>query len=105
MKYTTSPLVVLVDSSYAKGQLVIHPNSGFELGLMTTRHPVLIFINNKINEFKDSKCCPSNRGEVYLENRCQQNTIEISRDLWIQIGKPKLIVLVYDNQRLLVVGK
>ncbi|MBN2651634.1 MAG: hypothetical protein JXR63_04565 [Spirochaetales bacterium] len=105
MKYITSPLAVLVDSSFETGKVVIHPNAGFDLGIMTTRHPVLIYANNKIDEFKDNKCFPSNRGEVWLENRCKLDTIEISKDFWAKIGKPKRLVMVYENQRLLLVGK
>jgi hypothetical protein len=105
MKHTSSPLTVLVDSSFDSGKVVIHPNSGFDLGIMTTNHPVLIYANDKLEDFKSKNCFPRNRGEIWLENNCKHNTVELSKDFWIKIGKPRKIVMIYEDQRLLLVGK
>ena len=39
----TSELSVLGDFSMPEDTLVIHPNDGFDLGLMMTSHPVYIY--------------------------------------------------------------
>jgi hypothetical protein len=80
---STAPLRVICQSGLDEHRFNIHPNDGFDLGMMTTRHSVET----------DSGCA----GEVWLLNECPQECIQLNTKVWERLGKPKEAVLLFDG--------
>lgn len=82
-------------------EIIIHPNSGFDLGLMNTRHKIKLFINATIEEFNTGK---GNfvETELFLSNDCKSDEIILSHKFWKKIGSPPFIKLFYENGKLLL---
>ena len=99
----TQPLKIMVDSSFPLGKVVVHPNEGFDLGLMNTSYPVKIYLNCRIDEFRDESNDPL-QGQILLENRCREGYVELAQKNWIKIGSPDKALLVYDAGKLLVLS-
>jgi hypothetical protein len=100
----TSPLRVLGDATFDDGRIVIHPNAGADLGLMTAQHQIRVFFNSPIQDFVDMKGYPIH-GTIQLSNNCKPDTIEMSLKKWTDMGRPKQALLIYDNHKLLIYGK
>ena len=66
----TQPLKVMVDSSFPMGKIVVHPNDGFDLGLMNTGYPVKIVYNVSLDAFRQEAGNPV-QGNILLENSCR----------------------------------
>lgn len=74
----TAPLVVLSDFSMDEKTVNIHPNDGFDLGLMTTEYVVQIHVGP---EHDPSTLTDSDYvyGKVYLKNEVRNGYLELSR--------------------------
>lgn len=75
--------------------IMIHPNSGFDLGLMNTSHKVKFLINphpEKLNDNSDSI-----ETILFLSNNCKQDEIILSNKLWKKIGSPSRLKLFYND--------
>jgi hypothetical protein len=101
MKHTKL-LEVLVDYKFKEGQMVIHPNAGFDLGLMSTSYPVEVYTNVNLDHFKSESGI---LGEISLKNECKKGTIEISKHNWKKMGEPEKVMLFYENKKLLMMSK
>jgi len=100
----TGLLTVLGQHSQKSTKIVIHPNDGFDLGLMSTNYPIKIYANTTLDEFeaKQKECVD---GTIYLENNCRANTIELATKYWNKIGSPEIVTLYYDDGHLLILNK
>lgn len=88
----TSFLQVLGDYSFDEKTVKIHPNDGFDLGIMTTEVVVKIYAGNSFEEVEDS----STRfvyGNLYLENNARMGTCELSLKTVQKLGSPKKVRL------------
>lgn len=85
---STSPLRAFSQPALKAGQLSIHPNDGFDLGLMTTGYEV---------ELEGT-----GRAEIRLRNECPKDSLELSPGLFDRLGKPNRVVLKYDGSRLYI---
>lgn len=88
----TSFLQVLGDYSFDEKTVRIHPNDGFDLGVMTTSIVVKIYAGNSFEELEDS----STRfvyGTLYLENNTKMGTCELALKTVQKLGSPKRIRL------------
>ena len=68
----------------------IHPNDGFDLGVMTTDIVVKIYAGSGIDELED----PDTRfvyGKLYLENETTMGTCELSLKTVQKLGTPKKV--------------
>ncbi|OHD13111.1 MAG: hypothetical protein A2Z96_00290 [Spirochaetes bacterium GWB1_48_6] len=85
MKYSV-PLKVNSSMSMAANRLHIHPNEGFDLGLMTTHYDIEL----------------DNVGpmEIWLLNECPKQTLELNSKIWEKMGKPGKVVLQMDEGKL-----
>jgi hypothetical protein len=97
----TAPLNVLGDFSMTEDTLVVHPNDGFDLGLMTVSHPVYIYRGISLDDFKAGNG-ERVSGKIHLKNECRLGTVEMSLKSWEKIGKPKKVQLYYENPNLLI---
>ena len=93
---------LLVDTDiYLKNNILIHPNDGFELGLMKTHYSVKIFANVTIDAFNNEKD-NFREGILLLNNQCKFGTIKLCAKYWRQIGMPKKIKLFYTENKVLI---
>ncbi len=99
--HRTEPLTVLGDYSSNEDAIVVHPNDGFDLKLMTTEHPVEIYAGCSLDEFL-SGAAEGIAGVIHLRNECRANTVELSSRTVERLGKPRQIVLVMQDGRLLL---
>jgi hypothetical protein len=98
----TAPLQVLSDFAFKDGSIVIHPNTGADLGLMTLQHEVRLFFNIPIKDFVDGSNDCSMAGLLTLSNNCRNGFVEMSQKRWTAIGRPRHVLLIYDSRKLLV---
>ncbi len=97
----SEPLSVMGDYSFDDKTINIHPNDGFDLGLMTTQHVVHICTGCSYDEFV-SGTANATEGVIHLKNECRANTVELSSRTVERLGKPRKIVLVLQDGRLLL---
>ena len=97
----TNILNVLGDFSMKDDILVVHPNDGFDLGLMITSYPVYIFFGCSLSEFEEGKG-EKIGGKILLDNKCRVGTVEMSRRILEKLGKPKKVELFYKEPNILI---
>lgn len=98
----TVPLSLRPSAGITEDTLAIHPNEGFDLGMMMTAYRVQFSFGPSANDFaqgQDGESCPM---EVQLRNQCPLQTIEINQKFWQKLGKPRRAILHYDGRRLLL---
>jgi hypothetical protein len=98
----TGNLNVLGDFTLQENILIIHPNDGFDLGMMTTSYTVNICRGVSVEEFKESSG-EKLSGQIELKNECPTGTIEMGLKSWEKIGKPKYVKLYYEEPDLLII--
>lgn len=90
----TGELGVLGDYSFDEKTINMHPNDGYDLGLMTSSHVVRIFPGSSMEEFITGSA-KSTFGTLYLNNDCKLGTVELSLRTVERLGKPKRVRLAY----------
>jgi len=85
---STEPLRMLCKPGLAENRINIHPNEGFDLGLMTTRYSVEV-----------EGLGPA---EVWLLNDCPKESVELNPRVWEKYGKPARAVLRYGDGKLTI---
>jgi len=85
---STSALRALCRADLGPNQLSIHPNDGFDLGLMTTGYEV---------ELEGSV-----HAQLRLRNDCPKASVELPLRLYESLGKPSMAVLRYDGTKLFI---
>jgi hypothetical protein len=98
----TSELSVLGDFSMKSDKLVMHPNDGYDLGLMQTDHPVRIFSNISLEEMTSGKA-PFLQGKILLSNQCTSGVVQMNLQFWHKMGKPRRVKLFLEDNKVLVV--
>ena len=85
----------------ANNNIIIHPNEGYDLGLLSHTTPVKIFANTSIDMFKSAN---ENfiEGTIILANECRQGNIQLSKKYWNLIGKPEQVILYYEDNKILI---
>jgi len=99
----TEALNIMVDSSFPLGKIVIHPNDGFDLGLMQTHYTARVFMNIRLSDFKE-ECGDPVQGQIFLENTCRRGYAELSQKCWERMKKPNSVLLVYDSNKVLLLS-
>ena len=100
----TGTLEVFGQSGQKSNNIVIHPNDGFDLGLMSLKYDAKIYANMTPEEVENGSS-DFIAGAIHLENNCKPGTIELNVKYWTKIGKPGKIVLYYDDGKLLLAEK
>ena len=100
MKHTEE-LTVINDLSLKEHEVVIHPNDGYDLGLLDKHNYIKLFSTKTLEEFKkeDGRYMP---GQLSLANECRTGTVMISSKHWNSLGKPKKVKLIYKDKKLLI---
>ena len=96
---STSALTVLGDFSMDESTVNIHPNDGFDLGLMTTDHAVDIHVGPEHDPASIDES-GFRRGTLFLKNEVRQGHIELSLKSSERLGSSKQAVVHYfpDDQ-------
>lgn len=88
----TAFLQVLGDYSFDEKTVRIHPNDGFDLGVMTTDIVVQIYAGESLDEL-DSPDTKFVYGTLYLENNTTMGTCELALKTVQKLGSPKKVRL------------
>ncbi|HUX40721.1 MAG TPA: hypothetical protein VMV83_06090 [Rectinemataceae bacterium] len=85
---STSTLKALCAASLKPNQLSIHPNDGFDLGMMTTGYEVDL----------------DGTGPAYvkLQNECPPDCLQLPPSLFERLGRPRQAVVKYDGTKLFI---
>ena len=81
-------LRVVSDFSLAETDVVINPNDGFDLGLMTTEHRVKTDGAGRTGPVA---------GRIRLDNGCAAGTVVVNTKRWEDLKKPQRIRLRLDG--------
>ncbi len=93
---TTAPLTVLGDYAMDEKTVCIHPNDGFDLGLMTTEHAVRIHVGHAGNPTDvpdDAYVC----GTIHLKNEVRNGHVELGLKSAERLGGAKRAVVHYQK--------
>lgn len=93
----TGVLKILHDSTFPVNRMVIHPNTGFDLGFMQIKHVSKLYINSSIEDFKNGCAECFCDVDIMLINECKSDVVEISQRLYEQLKKPAKAILIYDE--------
>jgi len=91
----------VVTSFHNSNSIIIHPNDGYDMGLIMHSYEFNVYLNLSEEDFLNRN------GEVnflslVMENKCKTGTIEIPNKLFIKLGKPvKINLFIKDNSILL----
>lgn len=99
MKKTAS-LKVSVSTQVDRVHLVMHPNEGFDLGLMRIAHPVQLCRDIAVEDYLKGAVGTSEPVSVSLLNECPKETILLGTALFKLLGEPARAVVLFDGQRL-----
>ncbi len=100
---STEKLSVMGDFTLRKDLIVIHPNDGYDLGLLERETPVRIFACKNRAEFLSGKA-KSTPGILMLDNSCTLSTVRMNLTWWQEMGKPKRVTLGFEQETLLLTG-
>lgn len=100
----TGVLKIIHDTAFPVNKIVIHPNTGFDLGFMQIKYVTKLCVNTGVEDFKSGSCEVFCDVDLLLLNECGPNNLEISQKLWAKLGMPDKALLIYDDEtnRLLV---
>jgi hypothetical protein len=99
---STKPLEVFINNKLSTGHLVIHPNDGFDLGLMNNSNRVAVYMNLS-TAAKESESS-SQSGEIYLSNSCKSGTLEVSQRQWELMDKRGQVILAMKENSVFIVS-
>jgi hypothetical protein len=94
----TRGLSVYVDNALAIGELVIHPNDGFDLGLINPQYPMAICNQTSTPGVNSS----AHQGRILLKNSCRSGTIQVSQKQWELMGKEKSVTLLLKTDTVFI---
>lgn len=98
----TGSLKVSVSTAVDRVHVVLHPNEGFDLGLMRIAHPVQLCRGIGIEDYlkgSEGVCEPV---DVSLLNDCPKETMLVGTALYKLLGEPAKAVVLFDGRRLFV---
>jgi hypothetical protein len=103
MKKTVT-LKVSLSTALARDHMALHPNEGFDLGLMRVEHPIRLCHSLRLEEY-----LKGGEGEVHLVNiellnECPKETLLVGTGLHRILGEPAKAVILYDGHRLFIHG-
>ncbi len=98
---STEYLTVMSDLKLRRNDLVIHPNDGYDLGLLSRDNEVRIFAGTGVEDFAAGKG-EGVAGIIRLHNSCTVATVHMNPARWNELGKPRLVRLAYEKDRLLI---
>lgn len=86
-----SQTLTVITDFHTFGEIIIGPNDGYDIGLMTVSREVKILANGEIVE-----------GKLIIDNKCKDLTVRINRKLFEKIGSPAKIKLTLNENNLII---
>lgn len=96
----TGSLKVSVSTSVDRVHLVMHPNEGFDLGLMTITHPVQLCRGLEVEDYLKGGEGVRETVSISLLNECPKETVLVGTALHKLLGEPAKAVVLFDGERL-----
>lgn len=100
-KLLTNNLTVRPSLSLAPDIIIIHPNEGYDLGLMQVEYSFPVYANCSAEEFNSGAKDPL-EARICLKNDCLPGTIELNGRYWEKIGEPKKVKLLLNGGKMLI---
>ena len=97
----TDRLIVRPTFSQKESTVIMHPNDGYDLGLMTSVNEVVLYRGCAVGDFTSSRGT-SIDGRVFLKNECPVGTVELSLQTTEKLGRPDGVRLYYLEGKLLI---
>jgi len=93
---STSPLTVLGDYSMDEKTINIHPNDGFDLGLMTTEYVVRIHVGEEADPdaLSDDAFV---HGRIFLKNEVRNGHVELGLRNAERLGDARRAIIRYEK--------
>lgn len=98
----TVPLSIASSERIPCGHFAIHPNEGFDLGMMTRSYAVQWCTELSLNDFIKGISGSTSEILVDLLNECPRETLQMNLSHWKKIGMPEKAIVIYDGNRLYV---
>ena len=96
----TGTLKVAPSQHIASGHMHLHPNDGFDIGLMTKRHDVDWCTGIFAPDFLKGDNGAVLETKLDLLNECPQATVMVNMHQWKSVGSPENVVLLFDGKRI-----
>lgn len=101
MKKTVS-LKVSLSTAVARNHLVLHPNEGFDLGLMRLGHPLVLCRDLGLEEYLKGGVGEIEEVHIDLLNECPRETLLMGMGLHKVLGEPTKAVILFDGERIFI---
>ena len=101
----TGTLKVSVSTAVDRAHLVMHPNEGFDLGLMRVAHPVRLCRDLPLEDYLKGGEGEVDLVDLDLKNECPKDTILIGTVLHRLLGHPEKAVVLFDGHRMYLHGQ
>lgn len=98
----TSVLELVYSHHISKDLLIMHPNIGFELGLLTKTHAVLWCTGVDTQEFLQGKSAPGEPIQVDLRNECPPSQLQMNERYSRILGDKTKAVIFFDGQQVFI---
>lgn len=98
----TVPLKVSVSATVDRVHLILHPNEGFDLGLMRVAHPVHLCRDLAVEDYLKGSSGTCEEVSISLLNECPKQTMLVGTALHKLLGEPARAVVLFDGDRLFV---
>jgi hypothetical protein len=85
----TGTLKVSVSANLGLERLVMHPNDGFDLGLLRVEHPLRLCLRLTIEDYLKGVADEGDPVSVALRNDCQNATLLVGSRLHDRLGRPR----------------
>jgi len=80
----------------------MHPNEGFDLGLLRLEHPVQLCRGIGVEEYLKGGVGVCEMVDIALLNNCPKETLLVGKTLYRLLGEPSKAVVLFDGHRLFI---
>ena len=98
---STGYLKAMGDIRLPRDVLVMHPNDGYDLGLLSSHNAVHVFLGGSLEDFETGRG-DGLTGNLHLRNDCANSTLRMNMAWWKELGKPGSVRLICRRGSLLV---
>ena len=98
---STDHLTAMGDTELVRNIIVMHPNDGYDLGLIAMDTAMKLFVGATEQDFLSGKG-PHTTVSVRLKNDCAISTMRMNQKWWAEIGRPRRVRLACDQNKILL---
>ena len=97
----TGALSTIGDTSVPFNRIVLNPNDGYDLDLLSRDFLIKIHAGVSLDDFVEGQGSLF-EGNILLDNSCKLGTVELNRKTLDQIGRPPRVALYLEDGKLLI---